>query len=71
MDCEGSEYAILETILNEGLQDKIKEGIILEAHYIDEKRNLKYIKELIKKMGFTKLYTNKPSKLTGVIYAHR
>lgn len=52
MDCEGCEYAILEQILEFNLMSKIKEGIILETHYIDEKRNINYIKTLLKGIGF-------------------
>ncbi|MBY9007048.1 MAG: FkbM family methyltransferase [Candidatus Lokiarchaeota archaeon] len=57
LDCEGSEYSILENIIEKGLSDKIREGIILETHYVDEKRNSNYIIELLKEIGFTKIYS--------------
>jgi len=71
MDCEGSEYPILEEILKKGLQDKIKEGIILEAHNVDEKRNPKYAKELLVKLGFGKFDKVKHDYLQEVITAYK
>lgn len=52
MDCEGSEYPILETILMENLQERILDGIILEAHPVNEKWRPQYAVELLKKMEF-------------------
>ena len=52
MDCEGSEYAILEAILDNNLQQRITGGIILEAHPVNEKWHPQYAVELLKKMRF-------------------
>jgi len=52
MDCEGSEYAILEAILNNNLQQRIMDGIMLEAHPVNEKWRPQYAAELLKKMRF-------------------
>lgn len=58
IDCEGCEYGVLENILENNLSDKIKEGIILETHNLDEKRNSKYAISLLKKIGFKKIYSD-------------
>lgn len=53
MDCEGCEYELLETILYEGLEDRISEGLILEVHYIDKRKNPKYAIKILKNLGFS------------------
>ncbi len=52
IDCEGCEYEILLSILKDNLYNLINDGIILEAHNLDNHRNPEYAKELIKKIGF-------------------
>lgn len=56
MDCEGCEYDVLELILKHNLINKIKEGIILEGHDIDEKRNIKYLISILEKLGFNNVH---------------
>lgn len=68
IDCEGCEYEILENILENNLIDKINEGIILESHYLDDKRNSVYIKALLGKLGFKKIFYEKKNRFTGLIY---
>jgi FkbM family methyltransferase len=55
MDCEGAEYEILEAIAEQGIKNLAGKEIILETHYLDEKRNAGYAKELLKKCGYTKI----------------
>ncbi len=57
LDCEGSEYEILENILEERLGDKIRKGIIMETHYINEKKNSKYAIKLLREIGFKKIFS--------------
>ena len=71
MDCEGSEYDILESILNNNLSDKIKEGVILESHNLDKKRNYEYIIELLEKIGFKSVNFEKKTEILGLIYAKK
>lgn len=55
IDCEGCEYKILEDILKQNLFEKIQEGIILEAHCINEKWTPNYARFLLKKIGYKKI----------------
>ena len=59
IDCEGCEYKILENILQNNFFEKINEGIIIETHNIDSKRNSDYARSLIKKIGFKNIYSFK------------
>ncbi len=69
MDCEGCEYHVLEIIIKENLIAKIREGIIFEVHNIDERRNVKYILELLEKLPRKKIYVeynNKPIPINSL-----
>jgi FkbM family methyltransferase len=72
MDCEGAEYEILEAIAEQGLKDLAGKEIILETHYLDEKKNAGYAKELLKRCGYTKIKTVvKCSKDNTIVYANK
>ena len=71
IDCEGCEFEILQNILENKLADKIFEGIILEAHNIDENHNSEQVKSFLKKIGFNKIQTSEKSKDWELIYATR
>jgi len=58
VDCEGCEYDIFENIMEYNLIDKIREGVILEVHFVNEQRNPEYLKSLLKKIGFKKIYSD-------------
>lgn len=62
IDCEGCEFEILNSILNNKLIEKINEGIILEAHYIDEKKNPDYAILLLNQIGFRKIVSKQITK---------
>lgn len=71
LDCEGSEYPIMECLLNNQLGEKIEEGIMLEAHYIDEKNNPEYAKELVKKLDFKHVTIDYNSVDTAIIWGKK
>jgi len=71
IDCEGCEYEILESIIEEELTDNIREGIILEAHYLDRHHNPKYAVELLKKMKFKQVKVHDTSPLNALIWAEK
>ena len=71
MDCEGYEFPILENILKNNLIDLIREGIIMEVHDLDEKRNLKYAIDLIKRIGFKTVETYLLEPPISLIYAKK
>jgi len=72
IDCEGCEYKILENILQNNFFEKINEGIIIETHNIDSKRNSDYARSLIKKIGFKKIYSFKNIEFdTELIYSKK
>ena len=62
IDCEGCEFEILNSILNNKFIEKINEGIILEAHYIDEKKNPDYALLLLNQIGFRKIVSKQITK---------
>ena len=55
IDCEGCEFEILNSILTNRFIEKIEEGIILEAHYLDEKRNPDYAIQILNQIGFREI----------------
>lgn len=71
MDCEGCEYEILQDILENDLINKINDGIILEYHNIDEKRNYKLILSLLKEIRFKNINLQKENNFRGIIYAKK
>ena len=72
MDCEGSEYEILEAMAEQGLEDLTGKEIILETHNLDKKRNVRSVKELLKRCGYTKIKTVlECSKDNTIVYANK
>lgn len=69
IDCEGCEFEILNNILDNKLIEKINEGIILEAHYLDEIKNPNYALLLLNKIGFRKIVSNQITKKRMIIEA--
>lgn len=69
---EGCEYRILENILQNNFFEKINEGIIIEIHNIDSKRNSDYARSLIKKIGFINIYSFKNIEFdTELVYSKK
>lgn len=66
MDCEGAEYAIMDSI-SEKTAQRIGR-IIVEYHYVDEQRNCASLIESIKSKGFTIEYCSGADKM-GLIMA--
>jgi len=69
IDCEGSEYEILEDIYEKNLMHLINDGIILEGHNIDEFYNIEYLKTLVIRLGFKNFECY--GKNIFIIYAYR
>ncbi|MEM3905680.1 MAG: FkbM family methyltransferase [Nitrososphaerota archaeon] len=71
MDCEGCEFIILEDIVNKRLENNILEGIIFEAHMFDESSTMKRAVDLVKSIGFKKVFARKVSDITSFIWGVR
>ncbi|MEM1510098.1 MAG: FkbM family methyltransferase [Thermofilaceae archaeon] len=71
MDCEGCEFIILEDIVNRRLESNILEGIIFEAHMFDESSTMKRVVDLLKSIGFKKVFARKVSDITSFIWGMR
>jgi FkbM family methyltransferase len=69
IDCEGCEYDILEDFIHNNYREKINIGMVLEAHYIDKYKNPKYVKSLLKEIGFEEIIVSEKSKYWELIWA--
>ncbi len=71
IDCEGCEYEVLENLLNHDLIGKIREGIVLEIHNINDKYNYNYGLTLLKRIGFRNVKYEAINKFIGIITAKK
>jgi FkbM family methyltransferase len=71
IDCEGCEYEILESIFENNLIDKINEGIVLESHDLNAKKNSIYMRNLLNNIGFKKIEIIPESSTRNIIYARK
>jgi len=72
MDCEGCEFVILQDLVDKGLGEKIREGIIFEAHVFDSRLStIEHAISLVKALNFKRIFVRKVSDITSFIWAYR
>uniref|UniRef100_A0A7J3YU13 FkbM family methyltransferase n=1 Tax=Ignisphaera aggregans TaxID=334771 RepID=A0A7J3YU13_9CREN len=71
MDCEGCEHVVLRDMVNSGLADKVREGLILEVHFFERNQTIDEILNLMRLMGFRSINVRRVSGITSFVWAYK